>query len=242
MTRYGTNVYNTFTYGEPSGYNNTDISPFTATAVDYDKVVLSFTNPVGITGNSSAYKEFRIVRNQNGIPDTAEDGVVIYRTTTPATTRETVTIEDHSPTITRNGIVIATTLPKIVPGQYAYYGAWLFINTSWVLVGTAETLVADKHSTPIGIVDGVNSKALTRTTHEKLMDLLPRVFTSSSANAVDVVDYSSVLSNFLLGFSYTIDEITTFADLLSPQHSLTNVSKEFLDARSVEMNLSLIHI
>jgi hypothetical protein len=62
------------------------------------------------------------------------------------------------------------------------------------------------------------------TTHEKFMDLLPKVYTSQSESPLDAVDANSDLYRFIEAFSMTIDEAMTFADLLKPQYSGASAS------------------
>ena len=56
-------------------------------------------------------------------------------------------------------------------------------------------------------------------THDKMMDFIPRVFTSTAQSPLDEVDTSSVLYRFMGAFAATLDETMTFVDLLSPQSS-----------------------
>jgi hypothetical protein len=52
------------------------VEPFTALTVDYDQVELSWVNPVG------DFRRFRLLRSQEGIPDTEEDGLILYDSAT----------------------------------------------------------------------------------------------------------------------------------------------------------------
>lgn len=56
-------------------------------------------------------------------------------------------------------------------------------------------------------------------THDKLMDLLPRVFTSAAHSPLDEVDTNSALYRFMGAFAATIDESLTYADLLKPEYN-----------------------
>lgn len=232
MSRFGVRKYSDpgFVYGDSSGFSSLSVAPFTATAVDYDRVNLSWLAPTG------SYNRIRLVRNQNGVSDTAEDGLILLDESFPATVRQTRGFTDAYDSV-------AATVPyvNLVTGKYAYYSIWLYLTTDnvWYQAGNASTLIADRHETLLSSYDGSPTIAgRTRSTHEKVMDLLPRVFTSSSANAVDEVDQNSALYNFLYGFSYTIDEFLTFIDLLAPNADMTNLPPQLLTAKSVELALT----
>lgn len=232
MPRYGTRLYGdlTFVYGA-GGIATLSVSPFTATAIDYSTVSVSWLNPTG------AYSAMRLVRNQDGIPDTAEDGVILIEDQFAQTARNTRTWED-SP----NNSLNRSTYVPLVAGKPAYYSVWVFLTAdqTWFQAGTTYTIVASRQGTQLATQDGSTTYlGRTRSTHEKLMDLLPRVFTSDSGNAIDEVDYTSFLSNFLEGFSYTLDELTTFIDLIKPVHEATNLTPERLSLALQSLDLPI---
>lgn len=214
MARYGTDKYGNFYYGD-SPQIELSIQPFTATALDYNQVRVEWTAPRG------DFVRFRLVRNQDGTPDTQEDGVILL---------DLSSLED----INNSGIYLdgATTNPVEVPlfsGKYAHYTIWLLLTTNdWYSAGEVSVLLASPHSEQLEGTDR------TRNTHEKFMDILPRVFTSSTQSPLDVVDTESDLYNFLYGFTYTLDELLTFIDLLLPNHLYTNFSPDLLDAKAYE--------
>lgn len=70
------------------------------------------------------------------------------------------------------------------------------------------------------------------TTHDKMVDLLPRVFTSPSQSPLDAVDKNSFLYRFLGAFAVTLDETMTYADLLRPQYSGASTNPVTLDLAS----------
>jgi hypothetical protein len=70
------------------------------------------------------------------------------------------------------------------------------------------------------------------TTHDKMVDLLPRVFTSPAQSPLDEVDTNSFLYRFLGAFAVTLDESMTFADLLRPQFSGASINPMILDLAS----------
>ena len=79
MTAYGLKTYGTFKYGVAS---TTDISayPFTAKSLDYGSINLSWTFPL----STASFSDFIIVRNPMSFPVTADDGDLIYNTTSSA--------------------------------------------------------------------------------------------------------------------------------------------------------------
>lgn len=217
MARYSTRLYgeDNFYYGD-SPQLALSIEPFEAVALDYSKVLVTWTSPIG------DFVRFRLVRNQDGIPDTEEDGVVLLDIADLNVVTDTRRFMDG---VDNTGDAAVA----LVQGSYVHYAIWLLLSdNTWEMVGSVSTLVAAKHERVLG---GTNR---TRDTHAKLMDLLPRVYTSSTGSPIDEVDQSSDLYNFLYSFSYTIDELLTFIDLLLPNHLYTNFSKEMLNVRAFE--------
>lgn len=232
MSRFGVRKYSDpgFVYGDSGGFSSLSVDPFSATAVDYDRVALSWLSPTG------AYSQIRLVRNQSGVSDTAEDGVILLNESVAATTRDTRTFVDAF-----DSVASYVNYVPLVPGQYAYYSIWLFLSNDhvWYQAGNAVTLIADQHETLLSTFDGSGVVGgRTRNTHEKVMDLLPRVFTSSGESPTDEVDQGGALYNFLYGFSYTLDEFLTYIDLLAPHADMTNLPPSMLNTASYELALS----
>ena len=217
MARYSTRLYgeSTFYYGD-SPQLDLSIDPFEAVALDYDKVYVSWTSPIG------DFVRFRLVRNQDGIPDTAEDGVILLDL---ADLNDISNARSFMDGVDNTGDAAVS----LVQGSYVYYAIWLLLSdNTWEMAGSVSELVAAKHEQALGGLDR------TRNTHERLMDLLPRVFTSTTGSPLDEVDTGSDLYNFLYSFSYTLDELLTFIDMLLPNNLYTNLSKEMLDVRAFE--------
>ena len=64
--------------------------------------------------------------------------------------------------------------------RYAYYTMWLQkTDGSWVEAGNTFTVVPSPH----GVVTAQDGTLLT--THDKVMDYLPRVYTSASQSPID---------------------------------------------------------
>ena len=217
MARYSTRLYgeDNFFYGD-SPQLALSVDPFEAHALDYQKVLVTWTSPVG------DFVRFRLVRNQDGVPETAEDGVILLDL---ADLNQITNSRRFMDGVDNAGDAAVA----LVEGSYVNYAIWLLLSdNTWELAGTATELVAAKHEQVLGGTDR------TRNTHERLMDLLPRVFTSTTGSPLDEVDQESDLYNFLYSFSYTIDELLTFIDLLLPNHLYTNFSQDMLNVKALE--------
>lgn len=219
MARYSTRLYDTFLYG--AGFvAGLTVEPFEALAVDYDRVVLRYTQPSG------PITRFRIVRSQEGIPETQEDGVLVvdeaYETNPIAEIKTITDSEDLSP---------GTFIP-FTPGQYVYYAAWALVSNEWVLCGTTFTVMVRQGKEILE--DGTELSD----THTKLLSLLPRLYTSASSDPLDEINYSSDLARFLFGFSYSLDELLTYIDLLVPDYTQRNLSPSRLEFKAQELGIS----
>lgn len=120
MAVFGVDFYGMSTYGLLSAVQF-DASPFVAESVDYDKVLISWTNPGG------AWTEMRLVKNMQGYPIHESDGQILLDTSAP-----THNYTDFS----------------VSPGRFQYYGLYVYANGSWVQAGMTSCLViADFGST-----------------------------------------------------------------------------------------------
>jgi hypothetical protein len=219
MARYNTRLYNTFLYGQGFVAGLT-VEPFEALAVDYDRVVLRYTQPSGLI------KRFRIVRSQEGIPETQEDGILVVDEvyeTEPFAEAKVITDGD--------GVTPGTFIP-FTPGQYVYYAAWALVEEGWVLCGTTFTVMVREGKEILE--DGTELAD----THTKLLSLLPRLYTSEVFDPLDDINYSSDLARFLFGFSYSLDELLTYIDLLIPDYTQRNLSPSRLEFKSAELGIS----
>ena len=218
MARYSTRLYDTFLYGQGFVAGVT-VDPFEALAVDYGRVVLRYTQPSG------AITRFRIVRSQEGIPETAEDGVFVVDETyenPPFSESKVVTDGD--------GLSPGTFIP-FTPGQYVYYSAWALLNNEWVLCGTTSTVIVKQHR------EILEDNTELADTHTKLLSLLPRMYTSPVFDPLDEINYDSDLARFLFGFSYSIDEMLTYIDLLIPDYTQRNLSIDRLAFKAQELGI-----
>jgi hypothetical protein len=223
MAKYGKIFYKGAYYGEPPRFPFS-VEPFTATAIDYDRILLTWSNPTG------AINGMRLVRNQEGFGECPEDGVVLFeRNGDPSTFGDTVYTDGEDNFLDSD--------PKndigLVSGRWTYYSMWVRRDTDlWVKANDLVVLLPKEHGT--SLPDGSNLL----TTHINFMDLLPRVFTSAEQSPLGVVDPSSDLYQFLDGMSFTVDEIITLAELLLPDFSGKNYNPGILELKSLEFGLA----
>ena len=187
MANYGVAVYGESIYGQSNQIPNS-VSPMSLTVVYPTVVLVNWVSPNG------AYTAMRLVRNQNSLPETAEDGVIVWEQVSSGITKQT---------FNDGGGVEDTAGIPIVPGKPIYYGMFLFTSDNvWVPAGAVYDIVPSSH----GITD-----ALVRS--------LPRVYTSHEQSPLGEPDTESDLYYFLDGVGFTLDESLTFLDLLLPDHT-----------------------
>jgi hypothetical protein len=154
-----------------------------------------------ITSVPTEYSVIRLVRNQYAFSETQEDGEILYEFNNQAGTglapKNTFT----------DGVDASLSSVSLVSGQYAYYTIWVLLSDSWINAGNASVLVPKQHGTY------VNGSTLLKSSHTKVMEILPKVLTSVSNSPFDVIDQTSDLYKFMKGVSLTYDEILTYADL-----------------------------
>lgn len=218
MSKYSRFRYSQATYGAAPSTIGYSVAPLNAFVYNYSqgdgRIELTWTQPTG------DFSEMRIVRNQDAFPETAEDGAIVFDAYAPISDLYAYDVTTAS-------------YPAFATGRYAYYRAWLRrTDNVWYPAGDAYVLVPSAHSTATSrdsirtVTDGtalrntVNSfNPELLTTHDKLADLLPRVFTSTAESPLDAINTDSVIYRFLGAFAATLDESLTFADLLKPQKS-----------------------
>jgi hypothetical protein len=177
------------------------VTPVSATVLTYSSVYITWADP-----NPVDYIAIRLVRNQYAFSETQEDGNILYEYNNAAGLSTTVF------TSYTDGVSSSLSDVILVSGQYAYYTIWMLVtiatNTDvWVNAGSASVLIPKQHGTT------VNKSTTIKTTHTKIMELLPRAMTSTSNNPLDEINTNSDIYNFLKAFSLTYDEILTYADL-----------------------------
>lgn len=199
MPRYGNFRYGTSTkkYGVAPRLQYS-VDPFTSTATDYGVVQLTWTPPQG------DFFGVRIVRNQDGFSETAEDGVTVWEELhiDGVTSRS-----DYLDGTDNIGVMDGT----IALGAFVYYSYWILnVSNVWINVANTYCLMPKSH----GVL--TPSRLELVSTHDKFMGLLPRVYTTIDENPLGQIDTSSDLYRFLQPFSFTLDEFFTYTDFLAP--------------------------
>jgi hypothetical protein len=139
------------------------------------------------------------------MPETPEDGIKLLDWNIEDPNLSTLSNQtSYLDTAVINGIEIPEL--KLIQGKFTYYRVWLLDDTDiWVLAGEAAVLLPRQYG--IDILGG-------KSTHTKLLELLPNQFTSVDRSVYGEIDYSSDLAVFLEGFSFTLDEYLTYINLI----------------------------
>jgi hypothetical protein len=211
VAKYGVNYYGSSNYGsfvnlrfsvQPMSILATELE----TVSSFAKVLVRWQTPRG------DFTRIRLVRNQAGFPETAEDGVIIYD--------EFATEGTVSRTSIIDGEENPTDIP-LVSGRQVYYRMFLFTETLvWKVAGSITAIVPSDH----GIQD-------------KFMATLPRVFTSKSQEPLGAVDADSDLYKFMSGLTFAQEELYTLIDLLKPRHTGLETPFELIPAEVTNYGL-----
>ena len=188
MAKYGVNYYGSSNYGAAAKLAFS-VEPMAALALDFKKIYIEWQPPKG------EFTQVRLVRNQAGIPETAEDGIIIFD--------ELATEGTVSRSYFIDGLDNPTDTP-LVSGRQSNYKFFIFSDQKiWRSAGSVNVVVPENHNS-----------------QEKFINLLPRVFTSADQSPLGAVDTSSSLYDFLYGMTFTYDAITTQLELLlKPKHT-----------------------
>jgi len=206
VANYGVAVYGESIYGQTNQIPNS-VSPMSLTVVYPTVVIVNWQPPSG------TYTGIRLVRNQNSLPETAEDGVIVWEQVTSSVTK--VTFNDGG------GIEDTAGIP-IVPGKPIYYAMFLFTSDNvWVPAGAVYDVVPASHGSTNSIIQS-----------------LPRVFTSKEQSPISEPNPTSDLYYFVDGVGFTLDESLTFLDLLLPDHTRINTPVSLLPLETENLGLT----
>jgi phage tail-like protein len=190
-----------------------------APALDYSvdpmsTVVLNFSEvQISWQDPTGDFSRIRLIRNQQGFPEHSEDGVIIW---------EEFATEG---TVTRNSYVDGAENPSqiITTGRPIFYGMYFYTaDDTWVLGGIAEDVVPSDHGM-----------------QKKMLDLIPKVFTSKEQSPLSVEDTSSVLYNFIEGFSFTAEQFLTELDIIRPDHYVEGTPSSLLITQQLNLGLDI---
>lgn len=113
MGTYGIGFYGVATYGTDI-HPDFDVSPFTATPVDYSSVLLNWKAPAG------AWDTLRLIRNRHGWAVNENDGEVLLE---------------------QNHLSTAFLDTGVVGGHWLYYTIYIQASGQWSRAGTVSTLM-----------------------------------------------------------------------------------------------------
>jgi hypothetical protein len=212
VAKYGNAVYGASKYGEATrlGYS---VAPMSINVIDFSKVLISWQQPSG------TFSKFRLVRNQSGFPETAEDGFVIFE----QGSTDGSSIEGQVSQLTfLDGEENPDQVP-IVSGSQIYYRVFLFTeNKIWVTAGSITDIVP------------FNTGATERT-----LNILPRVLTSDELSPLGVVNPASELYQFLDAVAFTYEQMSTELTLLRPSHNRDKSLYSTIPAESLNLGLNV---
>lgn len=187
MAKYGNFLYGAARYGNAPKLAYS-VEPMSIIVLDFTRTFVSWASPTG------TFSRIRLVRNQIGFPETAEDGVIIWDefASEGSVTRSSFTDGQDNP----NDI-------PLIEGRPVYYTMFLFTSDKvWVVAGHVYDVIPSNHLM-----------------QKKVMDIIPKVYTSKEQSPLAVTDETSALYAFIDGFSFTFEQFLTLADLVRPNHT-----------------------
>jgi hypothetical protein len=212
MGVYNSSRYQVDSYGKSSQLEYY-AEPFDAIAINYTQVQLTWVEPSG------EYTQARLVRSNDGFPETAEDGEILWEWFEGDTFISSFLDGENTP---------------VASGKFIYYRIWLrLLNGTWLNVGDSYTLVPIEHATL------APNKTQLVSSKNKFLDILPRIYTTSSESRTDEVSQDSDLARFLDAFSFELDRSLTYADLLLPLEAWKLVGPEILALQTLQAGLPL---
>ena len=211
MSKYGYSVYGASKYGltPKLAYS---VEPMGINVLKFNEVFIAWQLPTG------TFSRFRVVRNQNAWPETSEDGVIIYElNSTDGSSLEGTLAKSSFYDGFENPLQTA-----INPGRNIFYRVFLYTSDNiWVKAGQ------------IGDVVPENTGAT-----NKVIDLLPRVLTSSDLSPLGVVDEASELYRFLDGMSFSYEQMMTEIKLARPAHNLESSNYKTIPGEVLNLGLN----
>ena len=211
MSKYGYSVYGANKYGltPKLAYS---VEPMSINVLQFSEVFVSWQLP---TGN---FTRFRVLRNQNAYPETAEDGVIIYELISQDGSSLEGTLAQSS---FYDGLDNPTQT-AINTGRNIFYRVFLYTSDNiWVKAGQISEVVPEDTGAT-----------------KKVIDLLPRVLTSSDLSPLGVVDEASELYRFLDGMSFSYEQMMTEIKLARPAHNLESSNYKTIPGEVLNLGLN----
>jgi hypothetical protein len=180
--------------------------------IQFNQVFVIWQLPTG------DFTRFRVVRNQNAWPETSEDGVIIYE-------QNSLDGESLEGSVAASSFLDGVDNPNEIPlieGRNVYYRVFLYTEDNvWVRAGQIADIVPK------------NTGAIT-----KMMDLLPRVLTSSVLSPLGVIDESSDLYKFLDGLAFSYEQMLTEIALARPSQSVDSSNYNTIPGEVLNVGLN----
>ena len=202
MAKYSNGVYHTFKYGDTPRLVFS-AEPLTLDVLTFNKVKLTWVSPIG------NFTKFRIVRNQNGLPSSAEDGVIIYRTRS----LDGASLQGKLPFNSFvDGQDNPTSIP-LTPGANVYYRIFLYTSDNiWVVAAEATDVVPKDTDAML-----------------KFLNTLPRVLVSKELSPTGTIPLKtdsnkSDFYNFNDALIFTYEQMLTQIDLLRPKYNFDSAN------------------
>jgi hypothetical protein len=180
--------------------------------IQFNQVFVIWQLPTG------DFTRFRVVRNQNAWPETSEDGVIIYE-------QNSLDGSSLEGSVAASSFLDGVDNPNEIPlneGRNVYYRVFLYTNENiWVRAGQIADIVPK------------NTGAIT-----KMMDLLPRVLTSSVLSPLGVIDEASDLYKFLDGLAFSYEQMLTEIALARPSQSVDSSNYNTIPGEVLNVGLN----
>ena len=211
MSKYGYSVYGVSKYGitPKLAYS---VEPMGINVLKFNEVFISWQLPTG------TFTRFRVVRNQNAWPETSEDGVIIYE----LNSLDGDSIEGVLSKSSYYDGLENPTQTAINPGRNIFYRVFLYTSDNiWVKAGEIAEVVP------------ANTGAM-----DKVINLLPRVLTSSVLSPLGVVDEASELYRFLDGLAFSYEQMMTEITLARPAHNLESSTYKTIPGEVLNVGLN----
>jgi hypothetical protein len=186
-----------------------------AYAMDYDLVWILWNPP---SGN---FTKIRLVRNNDNYPETAEDGLILWEQS--STTSLSGKVERDRYEDGKDNFLDADLNNDYYPpnGQFVYYTLWIFTSANvWKQSGYATTVVPKNFGT-----------------QDRLFEMIPKVYTTVDQTPTGIPNTDSFIYKFLNPFSFSYDEILTYASLLKPSYGKRTTPPALLGLYQIDLGL-----
>ena len=215
MAKYTGAIYQGAYYGQAPRLV-LSAEPMAAYAMDYDMVWVLWNLPAG------NFTKIRLVRNNDNYPETPEDGITLWEQASTTNISGSIErdrfvdgVDNFRDTLLENDYYPPT-------GQFVYYTMWIFTSENlWKQAGFASTVVPKNFGT-----------------QDRLFEMLPKVYTTDDQTPTGIPNTESFVYKFLKPFSFSYDEILTYASLLKPSYGKRTTPPQLLGVNQVNLGLT----